>query len=136
MLFLLQVVVDTLVAAPQVVADTVATVPVVVPEDSSIIGQMIATFFDGLEFVGPTLVAILTVPLFALVKRYQAWVGNLPSWVQQMIVVAVAGTLTWIGTLLNVVLPTDLSVFGEPEISTLLSAAMAYGIHAGRRVKE
>ena len=126
MLFLLQVVADTLAVAA----------PVVVPESSGIIGQMIATLFDGFEFVGPTLVAILTVPLFSLVKKYQAWVDALPAWVKQVIVVAVAGLLTWIGTFLNVILPTDLAIFGSPEISTLLSAAMAYGIHAGRNTKK
>jgi len=34
---------------------------------------------------------------------------------------------------LNIVLPTDLALFSDPEISTLLSAAMAYGIYEGRK---
>jgi len=104
--------------------------------EGDILTQLLSTMFDGLEYVGPTLVGILTVVVFGLVKRYQAWVGNLPPWTQQILVMVTAGILTHIGAALSILLPADLALFGEPEISTLLSAAMAYGIHAGRRARE
>lgn len=104
--------------------------------EADILTQLLGIFFDGLEYVGPTLVAILTVLLFGGLKAYLRWVDTLPPWVQQLLVVATAGILTHIGAALALVLPTDLALFGEPELSTLLSAAMAYGIHAGKRARE
>lgn len=101
--------------------------------DASIWRDLLLTLFDGVEFVGPAVVGIITVPLFSLVKRYLSWVDKAPAWTKQILVVVTAGVLTYLGSLLNVVLPTDVALFGEPEVSALLSAAMAYGIHAGKK---
>ena len=88
------------------------------------------------ELLGPTLVAILTVPVMSGLKRLWGWIGSLPPWVQQLLVVLLAAVFTEIGTLLNVALPADVSLFTEADWSALLSAAMAYGIHAGKRARE
>lgn len=94
---------------------------------------MLDLVFQALELLGPTLVGILTVPVFGAIKKGAAFVDNLPAWVQQIAVVVVAGALSAVGTQLDVLLPGSLSLFAESDVSALLSAAMAYGIHAGKK---
>ena len=88
-----------------------------------------------MELLGPTLVAILTVPVMTLVKKGWTWVGKWPPWAQQITVVLVAALFTELGTFLNMALPSDVMLFTEETWGALLSAAMAMGIHAGQRAK-
>lgn len=89
-----------------------------------------------LELIGPTLVAILTVPLLGWVKKVVQIIDAFPPWAQQILAVLMAFGLTQLGTFLNVQLPTELSLFTESSASALLSAAMAFGIHAGKKARE
>ena len=91
---------------------------------------------NWLVYLGPTLVGILTVPLYSLVKKYLTWLNSRPPWLQQIIVVIVAVLLTSIGTAFDVNLPENLRLFSENDINSLISAAMAYGIHAGKKHSE
>lgn len=95
--------------------------------------QLLGVLFDGLEYILPPLVAILSVYGYAAIKRYYRWFDRRAAWLQQLFVVATAGIITHVTATLNIVLPTDLALFSDPEISTLLSAAMAYGIYEGRK---
>lgn len=104
-------------------------------ENPDIWTQLLFSLFSGLEYIGPVIIGIIVVPLFDIIKKTTKIVGNWPAFVQQIMVAAVSGLLTWLGTLLNVVLPADLSLFGQPELSALLSAALALGIHAGKKAK-
>jgi len=87
------------------------------------------------DLLGPVLVAMLTVPIMGYLKRAAGWIDGLAAGFQQILVVLIAAGLTWLGVMLNVALPTDLSLFAEADVSALLSAAMAYGIHAGKKAR-
>ena len=73
------------------------------------------------------------MPVFGLIKKTVAWLDTLPAWIQQIAVVLVAAALSVVGTALDTLLPGSLSLFTEADVSALLSAAMAFGIHAGRK---
>jgi len=89
------------------------------------------------NLAGPVLVALLVVPLYQLLKkRVLPWLDSLPAPVQRLAVLLVAALLTWLGTMLNVVLPTDLAFFAEADVSALLSAALAWCLHAWGKAKE
>ena len=89
-----------------------------------------------LEIIAHPLVAILTVVLMGGIKNLLAWVDSLSPSVQQIIVVLLAYGLTHLGAWLTLALPTELALFTEADVSSLLNAAMAYGIHAGKRARE
>ena len=87
--------------------------------------------YNALDLVGPTLVAMLVVPLFGLLKtKVLPWLGGLPAVAQRILVLVLASGLTWLGTALNVALPTDLSLFAEADVGALLSASLAWSLHA------
>jgi len=85
------------------------------------------------ELLGPTIVALLTVPLMGVIKRLSVKVDGSPAALKQIMVVLIAAGLTLGGGYLNLALPETLSLFGEADVSALLSAAMAMGIHAGKK---
>jgi hypothetical protein len=89
-----------------------------------------------LEMLGPTLVGIITVPVMKLIKRFLGFMDGWPAWAQQISVVLIAGALTWIGTVLNAAIPTDLTLFTEQTIGVIGSASMALAIHAGKKAKQ
>ena len=86
-----------------------------------------------LTIVGPTLVGILTVPAFDLIKAITNLRGKLPAWAQQLLVPLLAYGLTWLGSLTSMVLPETLQLFTGENVSALLSAAMAFGIKAAQK---
>lgn len=90
---------------------------------------------QGLELLGPTLVALLTVPALGAIKRAVAFVDGWPAWAQQLSAVLIAAGLTQLGGLTSTVLPESLQLFTGENIEALLSAAMAFGIHAGKKAK-
>lgn len=89
----------------------------------------------GAALLGPTIVALLTVPIMGKLKKAVRWIDNLAAGFKQILVVLIAAGLTWLGATINVALPVDLSLFTEADISALLSAAMALGIHAGQKAR-
>lgn len=84
-----------------------------------------------LEFVGPTLVAITTVWLMDWMKRFVSLIDRLNPTLKRVVVILIAYGLTRLAQLVGTAVPTDLAAFTESDISALLSAAMAYAIHAG-----
>jgi len=89
-----------------------------------------------LELVGPTVVALATVPLMGLLKKGLALLDKAPAMLQQILVILIAFGLTQLGGVVNVALPTDLSLFTESDLGALLSAGMAMAIHAGTKAKK
>lgn len=104
-------------------------------ENQDILTQLLLALFDGLTYIGPVVVGIVVVPLYSYFKKFLKVLDSWPAFVQQIIVAVFAALMTWLGTLLNVVLPTDMALFGQPELSALLSSAIAYGIHAGKKAR-
>lgn len=86
---------------------------------------------SGLEFIGPLLVAALTVPLMGYLRRFIVALDGAGPRVKQAVVIVMAGVLTWLGQALNVALPVDLLVFASDSahLSAALSAFLAFGIH-------
>lgn len=93
------------------------------------------TLLQLLEMLGPTLVAILTVPLMGVFKRLVTFLDTLPAWAQQMITVVIAFGLTQLGAMTNMVLPEAFHLFGDADVAGLISAGMAFAIHAGQKAK-
>jgi len=89
-----------------------------------------------LAYIGPTVVAILTVPLMRGIKYVVTVVDKLPAWVQQLVTVVLAFGLTQLGALTNMVLPESLHLFTDADVAGLISAGMAFAIHAGQKAKE
>lgn len=81
------------------------------------------------EYIGPLIVAALTVPVFGYLKKAVKILDNLPSPIQKGCVVIVSGVLAWIGQALAVHLPGDLSLFQTADVSALLGGAWAWAIH-------
>ena len=100
--------------------------------DSALMG----VFSTILTILGPTLVGILSVPLWDVIKLATNLKGKLPAWAQQLTVPLLAYGLTWVGALTNVILPESLELFTAEHTSALLSAAMAFGIKAGKQAKD
>lgn len=96
---------------------------------------MLKILTDFLQVLGPTLVGILTVPLFGLIKKLITALDGLPAWTQQILAVVIAGGLTALGSALQVTLPTDLHLFASPDVSALISGAIALAVHAGSKAK-
>lgn len=88
-----------------------------------------------LGLVGPMLVALLTVPLMAGLKKAVTLLGKLPPVAQQVLVLLISFGLTQLGALLNVAIPTDLTLFADSDVNALLSAALAMAIHAGAKAR-
>ena len=89
-----------------------------------------------LEMLGPTVVAILTVPIMSGLKYLVTFVDNLPAWAQQISTVFIAFGLSKVGALTSLVLPETLHVFGDSDVAALISAGMAFAIHAGQKTRD
>ena len=90
---------------------------------------------QGLELLGPTLVALLTVPALAGLKYVVTFIDGWPAWAQQISAVLIAAGLAKLGALTNLVLPESLHLFTGETVEGLLAAAMAFGVHAGKKAK-
>lgn len=91
---------------------------------------------DSVEMLGPVLVAMLTVPIQAGVKRLASVMDKLPAWVQQLLTLVIAWVLTQAGSTVNPVLPEPVQLFSASDTSALISAGMAWAIHAGKKARE
>lgn len=89
-----------------------------------------------LDIAQEPLVGILTVYVMMGLKWLLRKVDELPAAVQQLMVPFVAYGITWLGTLLNLALPTDLGQWTASTTSAVISAGIAYGVHAGKKIKE
>ena len=99
-------------------------------------GAALAVLSGALVIVGPTVVAIISVPAFDLFKLVTSLKGKLPDWLQQLMVPMLAFGLNWLGVLTNTILPESLELFTAGHTMALLSAAMAFGIKAGQQAKK
>jgi hypothetical protein len=82
-----------------------------------------------LEYIGPLIVAALTVPIYGQIKKSVTILDSLPDIVQKGLVVIIAGILAAGGEWLNVKLPTDLHLFQTTDVSAVLGGAWAWAIH-------
>lgn len=89
--------------------------------------------FELLSLLGPTLVALLTVPIMQGLKSAVTFLDNSPAAVKQIIVVLIAFGLTKLGEFLNLTLPGELTLFTGEDIGALLSAGLSMAIHAGKK---
>ena len=90
---------------------------------------------EVLDVLHEPLVGLLTVYAMAGLKVVQTWIGRLPGAVQSMIVPLVAWGLTYVSSFLALVLPTDLALWTDINVSAVMSAGIAMAIHAGRKAK-
>lgn len=95
---------------------------------------MMDTMLLLLEYVGPALVALLTVPATNALKTIGRFTDS-PSTVKRLAVVLIAFGLTELGKVINVAVPGDLALFTGADVEALLSAGLAMAIYAGDRVK-
>lgn len=89
--------------------------------------------FEFLTYVGPTVAAILTVPILDGIKRLVGLVDQAPAMLKQLLAVAIAFGLTKLGSFLEVAIPTHLELFTGSDVEALVSAAIAMAIHAGKK---
>ncbi len=93
------------------------------------------TMLELLTMLGPTIVAILTVPLMRGIKFTVTVVDGWPPAVQQIMTVVLAFGLSKLGALTNLVFPEAFHLFGEGDAAALISAGMAFAIHAGEKAR-
>jgi len=93
------------------------------------------TLLQLLAYVGPTVAGLLTVPILDLLKRLVTLIDNAPAAVKQILAVVIAFGLTKLGELLQVAIPGDLALFTGSDVEGLLSAAIAFGVHAGQKAR-
>lgn len=91
---------------------------------------------EVLENVGPMLAGILTVPILGWIKSWLAILDRAPAWVKQFSALGIAIGLTFLGQWLQVQLPIDLALFTESDVEALIAAAIAMGVHAGKKARE
>lgn len=91
---------------------------------------------DAAALLGPMIAGLLTVPVLQLLKRVSGLVDRSPAWLKQLLGVVIAYGITQLGAMLELVLPLDLNMFTGETVEALLAAAIAFGVHAGKRAKE
>lgn len=91
---------------------------------------------EVINVIQEPLVGILTMYVMMLLKSVQKWVANLRAVWQQIIVALFAYGITQLGFFLNLILPENISAWDTSAVSASISAAIAYGVHAGKRLKE
>ncbi len=91
---------------------------------------------QGLELLGPTVVALLTVPALGGIKRIVTFIDGWPAWAQQISAVLIAAGLAQLGALTNLVIPESFQLFTGETVEALLAAAMAFGVHAGKKTRD
>jgi len=94
---------------------------------------MLTLLSSLLELLGPLLVGLLTVPIMGLVKQAVGFLDSMPAAVQQIVAVLIAFGLTQLGGLANTILPEGLALFTGADIEALLSAGIAFAVHAGKK---
>lgn len=92
--------------------------------------------FQAVEALSLLIAGLLTVPVLDVLKRASSLVDRAPDVVKQGLAVTIAGALTKLGALLSVTLPTDLTLFTGSTVEALVAAAIAFGVHAGRKARE
>lgn len=96
---------------------------------------MVDLLLQAAELLGPLVAGLLTVPVLGALKRVAGFIDRTPAAVQQLLGVVVAYVLTQLGTALDVVLPGELSLFTGESTEVLLAAAIAFGVHAGKKAR-
>ena len=97
---------------------------------------IIGSLVEILDILQEPLIGILTVYVMMGLKYVQQWIGKMNAVLQQMLVPLIAYGLTWLSSLLEVVVPLDLGLWTEPTTSAAISAGVAYAIHAGRKLRQ
>lgn len=97
---------------------------------------MVDILLELLAFAGPTIAAVLTVPILNGIKRLVSLIDDAPAVVKQLLAVVIAFGLTKLGGAINVALPTELSLFTGEDVEGLVSAGIAMAIHAGQKKRD
>ena len=86
-----------------------------------------------LEALGPVIIGLITVPIFSQLKKVVAIIDAHGPGIQRILVVIVAGALTYVSHLLGVVVPESLALWEPDTVSAILSAILAMAAHAGNK---
>ena len=97
---------------------------------------ILASLPDLVSWLGPAIVGLLTVPLWGKIKGFREWIGRINAPFQRLIVIVLAGAITWIGGQLGLALPGEIALWEPDTVSALLAAAIAFGAHAGDKKRE
>ena len=83
----------------------------------------------------PVFVAVVTVPLFNLLKKGSDWVNGLPDPVKQMLVMLWAGLANMlIGVVPGLTLPSTLAGLNTTAVGTALTTILAWALHAASQI--
>jgi|SRR5581483_3861473 len=77
----------------------------------------------------PLVVAIITVPLFNLLKRASAVVNGWPDPLKQLVVMVVAAAVNWLTVLIGMTPPVNPTGVDQTALGAMLSALLAYLLH-------
>ena len=90
---------------------------------------------QGLKLFMPLVVGFLLPPVMRALKAASEKLGALPADLQRAIVVFLSGLGTALTTFLGVQVTGDPTQWDSAAVSTLLSAAIAFGVHAAQKAK-
>lgn len=83
----------------------------------------------------PVLIGMIIQPIMGAIKRVSVTIDRQAAPIQQVIIALMAWGMTEASTLLNVMLPSDLSLVTNAEVTAAISAGIAMAIHAGKKAK-
>jgi len=92
-------------------------------------------FADAMQIIGPLLVALLTFYSVDYLTRAVTWIDNLPAHLKRGIAIAIASVITLAAKGLDIVLPTDLSVWTPDTLDALYGATIAMVAKSGDTAK-
>lgn len=90
---------------------------------------------QALALLIPVIVAVLTVPLFNLLKQASAWVNGLPDPVKQTLVMVWAGAANILVSVIpGLTLPSTLAGINTTAVGTALTTILAWALHAASQL--
>ena len=91
---------------------------------------------QGLKLFMPLITGFLVPPAMRGLKALSDRLATFPPEIQRVVVVFLAGVGTGLTTFLSVQVTGDITVWDGTAVSTVLSAAIAFAIHAAQKAKE
>jgi hypothetical protein len=89
------------------------------------------TLLEFAQVIAPVAIGALTVPIMNGLKSLVTLIDRAPAWAKRLIAVTIAFGLTKLGALLNVAIPTDITLIDGSTIEAIAAAALAFAFHAG-----
>jgi hypothetical protein len=82
----------------------------------------------SLKLALPLIVGFITPFVVDYLKKANAWLDNANAAVKQTAAIVVAGVATTLGTVLEMGLPTDLTLWDETMVKTVVAGLLAIAI--------